>query len=197
MRYLLPTDSLARLASLSLACWYCSSFLARNVSGQYQWLLAGLGCQIAIQLASGGVGAVRQEVAAVWADLRAPFALAVRSGMEPGKRAEEVLTALCCVSAYTYAYGPVSPLMFIAVVNSLCHGQAGHGEAAQCGARDISLLSILSCGDSFHATHHERSHIARHAPEGQLDMSYNVMRAAAATGLVHSLKRPGSIASNE
>jgi len=71
-------------------------------------------------------------------------------------------------------------------VNSLCH----HASAVEstCGSRNISLLSLASCGDSYHDNHHRRSGAARHAPPEGLDLAFAAMCAAQRIGLIHKVR---------
>jgi fatty-acid desaturase len=78
------------------------------------------------------------------------------------------------------------------IVNSACHWQ-GFGErpyGTRDRSRNVGWLAVLTHGESSHNAHHKYPRSARHGLDGELDMSWAVIRGLARVGLATDVQLP-------
>ncbi|HEY3802946.1 MAG TPA: acyl-CoA desaturase [Kofleriaceae bacterium] len=78
------------------------------------------------------------------------------------------------------------------IVNSACHWD-GFGERAHATrdrSRNVAWLALLTHGESNHNSHHKYPRSARHGLDGQLDLSWVVIRRLARLDLATDIQLP-------
>jgi stearoyl-CoA desaturase (delta-9 desaturase) len=94
-----------------------------------------------------------------------------------------------------FSLSTIAVLHATALINSLAHVWGGRRYATQDASRNNALLAVLTLGEGWHNNHH---HFMSSAKQGffwwEIDVSYYVLRALQAVGIIWSVRVPTAAA---